>query len=57
MKVVAFIVSACWIVMPLWAQPQVVTDPPEARSIYQAPERVIGHRELGRLAMVARMKE
>ena len=31
MKVVAFIVSAFWIVMPLWAQPQVVVDPPEVR--------------------------
>src|ERR1700740_2513136 len=29
MKVVFFIVSAFWIVMPLWAQQQIVADPPE----------------------------
>ena len=32
MKVVVFIVSAFWIVMPLRAQQQVVADPPEVRS-------------------------
>jgi suppressor of ftsI len=32
MKVVVFIVSAFWIAMPLWAQQQVVADPPEVRS-------------------------
>ena len=31
MKVVVFIVSAFWIAMPLWAQQQVVADPPEVR--------------------------
>jgi FtsP/CotA-like multicopper oxidase with cupredoxin domain len=31
MKVANFIVSAFWIVMPLWAQQQVVADPPEVR--------------------------
>jgi suppressor of ftsI len=31
MKVVVFIVSAFWIVMPLWAQQQIVDDPPEVR--------------------------
>jgi hypothetical protein len=31
MKVVVFIVSAFWIVMPLWALQQVVADPPEVR--------------------------
>jgi|SRR5579864_5411919 len=29
MNVVVFIVNAFWIVMPLWAQQQVVADPPE----------------------------
>jgi len=32
MKVVVFIVSAFWIVMPLWAQQQIVADTPEVRS-------------------------
>lgn len=31
MKIVAFIASAFWIVMPLWAQQQVAADPPEVR--------------------------
>ena len=31
MKMIIFIVSASWIVIPLWAQQQVVTDPPEVR--------------------------
>jgi suppressor of ftsI len=31
MKVIVFIVSAFWIVMPLWAQQKVVADPPEVR--------------------------
>jgi hypothetical protein len=30
MKVIVFIVSAFWIVIPLWAQQQVVADPPES---------------------------
>jgi suppressor of ftsI len=34
MKVVVFIVSAFWIVMPLWAQQQVVADPSEVRSSF-----------------------
>ena len=31
MKVIVFIVSAFWIVIPLWAQQQVAADPPEVR--------------------------
>jgi hypothetical protein len=31
MKVVIFIVSAFWIVMPVWSQQQAVADPPEVR--------------------------
>jgi len=46
MKVVAFIVSAFWIVMPLWAQPQVVVDPPEVRgpfTLVATYDPAVGH--------------
>jgi len=46
MKVVAFIVSAFWIVMPLWAQQQVVADPPEVRgpfTLVATYDSAVGH--------------
>jgi len=46
MKVVVFIVSAFWIVMPLWAQQQVVADPPEVRgplTLAATYESAVGH--------------
>ena len=42
MKVVVFIVSAFWIVMPLWAQQQVVADPPEVRGPFTL-DSAVGH--------------
>ena len=46
MKVVVFIVSACWIVTPLLAQQQVVADPPEVRGPFTLVARhdsAVGH--------------
>jgi suppressor of ftsI len=46
MKVVIFIVSAFWIVMPLWAQQQVVADAPEVRgplTLVATYDSAVGH--------------
>jgi len=46
MKVVVVIVSAFWIVMPLWAQQQAVADPPEVRgpfTLVATYDSALGH--------------
>jgi hypothetical protein len=46
MKVIVFIVSAFWIVMPLRAQQQVVADPPEVSgpfTLVATYDSVAGH--------------
>jgi len=46
MKVVLFIVNTYWIVMPLWAQQQVVADPPEVRgpfTLVATYDSAVGH--------------
>jgi suppressor of ftsI len=50
MKVVVFIVSAFWIVMPLWALQQVVADPPEVRgpfTLLATYDSATGHNAFG----------
>ena len=50
MKVIVFIVSAFWIAMPLWAQQQVVADPPEVRgpfTLVATYDSATGHNAFG----------
>jgi hypothetical protein len=50
MKVIVFIVSAFWIVMPLWAQQQIVADPPEVSgpfTLVATYDSAAGHNAFG----------